>query len=131
MDIAAAIREAYINAENQQGPLDGRWRLSTTQGVAIFAFVFADTGGAPSPRASTPSNPDIEGAWRDLGREGAADASGLLADVRHVADGVEIHFYSPGASGAVMVTLHRGEGGVWSGVLVQAGGSTPVTMTRF
>ena len=130
VDIAAAIKAAYLNAENEQGPLDGRWQLSSADGVALFAFVMADTGGAPSRRAVTPSNPEIEGAWRDLRRVGAADDSGLLTSVQHIADTVEIRFYDPNASAVVLVKMHADASGVWSGDLVEAGASTSVVMRR-
>ena len=131
VDADASIRAAYLNAENQQGPLDGRWRLTSPDGTSLFAFVIADTGGAPSPHAALPSSPEIEGAWRDLRREGGVGTSGLLISVEHLADTVEIRFYEADPAAPTVVKLHDDASGVWSGELFEAGAKTPVIMKRF
>jgi len=131
VDADASIRAAYLNAENQQGPLDGRWRLTSPDGLPLFAFVMADTGGAPSPHAASPSSPEIEGAWRDLRREGVPGSSGLLISVEHLADMVEIRFYEADPAAPTVVKLHDDASGVWSGDLFEAGAKTPVVMKRF
>jgi hypothetical protein len=131
IDIGATIKAAYESAENAQGPLDGRWRLSGSDGADLFAFVMADTGGAPSSRAASPDNPAIEGAWRDLRRQGGLGDSGLLQSVAHIADRVEIRFYEADPSAPTVVKLRIDAAGVWSGDLVEAGSSRPVVMRRF
>jgi hypothetical protein len=130
VDAEVAIRAAYQYAENQQGPLDGRWSLTAQDGTPLFAFVMADTGGAPSSRAASPGAPAIEGAWRDLRRAGGYSGSGLLMSVTHLADTVEIRFEETYPGGATVVTLHADAGGVWSGSLTEDGASRPVVMKR-
>jgi len=131
VDIGANINAAYANAESVQGPLDGRWRLVGADGTDLFAFVMADTGGAPSSRAATPDAPAIEGAWRDLRRPGALAASGFLQSVVHATDAVEIRFYEADPSAPTVVKLRADAAGAWSGDLVEAGSSRPVVMKRF
>jgi len=91
----------------------------------------ADTGGAPSSRATSPDNPAIEGAWRDLRRPGAVGALGLLQSVTHIADSVEIRFYEADPSTPTVIRLRAEAGGGWSGDLVETGASRPVVMKRF
>ncbi len=129
-DIDETIKAAYASAEKAQGPLDGRWRLSGGDGVALFDFVLADTGGTPASKAATDAA-TIEGAWRDLRREGGVGGSGVIESVTHVADRVEIRFHQADPASPTVLTLRAGAEGVWSGDMVEGGVRRPVVMSRF
>ncbi len=115
------VDQAYQAAEGRQGPLDGSWRLSDGAGAPLFDFQLTDPGGAPSPRASAPDHPDIEGAWRDLRRMGALGASGFLQSVRHDGSSLVISFTEAGPARPTRLTLRPTADGGWTGELNEAG----------
>jgi hypothetical protein len=125
-----AIRAAYQAAQNLQGPLDGRWRLTGDNGDPLYVFQLADPGHAPAPRASMPWNPSIEGAWRDLKRPGT-DGSGLLSEVDRQGATVSIRFSRHEGDQPAMVTLHPAADGGWAGELSADGARRAVVMNRF
>ena len=116
-----SVDEAYQSAERHQGPLEGSWRLSDNSGVPLFDFQLADPGGAPSPRASQPDHPEIEGAWRDLRREGAMVASGFLLSVKRGPMSLEILFVEADPATPTRLLLRPTLYGGWTGELDEAG----------
>jgi hypothetical protein len=71
-------------AERFQGPLDGGWTLRAAGGGDLYAFEFTD------------KRDRIEGAWRDLRRQGDPAASGFLGEVRRTEGGLTLRFAPPG-----------------------------------
>jgi hypothetical protein len=128
-DQGASVAAAYAAAEALQGPLDGLWRLEDQTGRTLFILSLADPGGAPAPLAEHPDAPEVEGAWRDPGRTGSPDGSGLIESVRLGAGRVRIRM-GPSAE-AETLSLTAGADGRWKGELVGRGSRRPVTMTRF
>ena len=117
-----SVDQAYQAAERHQGPLDGSWRLSDNAGVPLFDFQLTDPGGAPSPRATQPDHPEIEGAWRDLRREGAMVASGFLQSVRRDGTSLEIQFVESDPARPTRLLLRASLYGGWAGELDEAAG---------
>ena len=72
--------------------MDGSWMLAAA-GQPLYAFQLTDRNGA------------VEGAWRDLRRAGALDASGFFEVVERTGGGLTFRF----DGGAVAVL--RPEGG--------------------
>jgi hypothetical protein len=117
----AAVRAAFAAAEALRGGLDGRWRVSSSDGVALYVFQFADSGVSPDPRSSTPWTPTIEGAWRDLQREGAVDNSGFINSIQRDGASLVIRFFNRDPVHAEVLTLSLQAGGAWRGSLDGAG----------
>jgi hypothetical protein len=105
------IRSSFASAEAFQGPLDGAWTLGLRGAGDIYTFQLSDHGHG------------VEGAWRDLRRPGATDASGLIDSVQADADALTVRFADATA------VLHSG-GGTWSGELTQGGRRRAVTLRR-
>ena len=127
----AAVRAAYAAAEALRGALDGRWRVSSADGAGLYDFQFADSGVSPDPRSATPWTPTIEGAWRDLRRDGAIDSSGFVTSITRDGTALVIRFYDRDPGRPKVVTLTQRAGGVvWTGSLDDGTGSRPVTMSR-
>jgi hypothetical protein len=127
----AAVRGAFAEAEALRGGLDGRWRLSGADGAPLYIFQFADSGYSADPRSATPWTPTIEGAWRDLQREGAIDSSGFVTAIERTGGAVVIRFYNRDPSHPQVVTLTQGSGGDWTGALDADGARRNVVMNRF
>jgi hypothetical protein len=107
------IRASSASVQRFQGPLDGGWTLSA--GAAdLYALQLADRGNAP-----------VEGAWRDLRRPGALDASGFIDEIERTDADLTLRF----AGGRVAV-LHGGGDGRWSGELTEGGQTRAVTLRR-
>ena len=126
----STVQSAYAAAEQRQGPLDGRWRLSDGAGAPLFDFQLSDPGANRSPRSSNPDHPDIEGAWRDLRREGAMGASGFLLSVRHDGASLEISFEEANPKRPGRLALHLAADGGWKGELTEGGAPQIVFMDR-
>src|SRR5665213_3249121 len=73
------VRQSFAAAESFQGPLDGGWTLSATDG-STFDLRFTDHGGK------------VEAVWRDPKRVGALDATGFVDVDAHSASDVQLHF---------------------------------------
>jgi hypothetical protein len=69
----------------------------------------------------------VEGAWRDLSRQGAVGASGFLTSAEHLGRDLVLKF-EEGQS--CVVTLTEGPDGRWTGALRTGEGNRPVSMTR-
>jgi hypothetical protein len=123
----AAVQGAYAAAEARRGPLDGRWRLTASDGRALYIFQLSDPGQVPDPRSGDPSAPVIEGAWRDPARPSAAGGSGFLSHVRRDGGSLSVRFVDRDPARPMVVTLRQQRDGVWAGVLR----GRRVTMSRF
>ncbi|MFN3583467.1 hypothetical protein [Phenylobacterium sp.] len=107
------IRASMVSAQGFQGPLDGGWTLTSPEGP-LYAFQLVDRGTGA-----------VEGAWRDLRRPGALDASGFVDAVEQLGGEVVLRF-----DGGRVATLRSGGDGRWSGELDEAGARRAVTLAR-
>ncbi len=88
----ARLRASAGAVRAYQGPLDGGWVVSA-EGVDLYALRLTDRDG------------EVDGAWRDLRRPGALDASGFLHGATREVGTVTLRFGSatlvlrPAASG--------------------------------
>ncbi len=105
------IRSSMASAQGFQGPLDGGWTLAAGA-RELYALQLIDRNGA------------VEGAWRDLRRPGALDASGFIDQVERAGGELTVRF----AGGAVAI-LHADDGR-WSGELSEGGRAESVTLRR-
>ena len=121
----AQVLAGVAAAETARGPLDGRWRVSLVDGQPLYVFQISDSGGVPDARSIEP----IEGAWRDLRRPNALDASGVFAVVRRDQEQLSIVFYEGVGEEAETLRLDAA-GQAWTGELVTAGTRSKVVMTR-
>ncbi len=116
----ARLRAAYEAAEARQGPLDGDWRLTSTDGDVLFEFVLSDPGA-----------PSVTGAWRDVRRGGGAEGSGFVGAVYRTADGIDVRFTEPGQPNETVLQLRPTADGRWGGEMNENGAVVSVVMTRF
>lgn len=105
------VRSSAASVQGFQGPMDGGWTLSVG-GRALYALQLVDRGGA------------VEGAWRDLRRAGALDASGFFEAVERAGADVTFHF-----SETTVAVVHA-EGVRWAGQFTEAGRTEAVSLTR-
>jgi hypothetical protein len=105
------LRSSAASVQGFQGPMDGGWTLSAG-GRALYALQLIDRNGS------------VEGAWRDLRRAGALDASGFLDAVQRTGADVTFRFSQ------TTVAVLRPEGGRWAGQLTEAGRTEAVSLTR-
>lgn len=105
------LRSSAASVQGFQGPMDGSWTLSVG-GRQIYAFQLVDKNGS------------VEGAWRDLRRPGAVDASGFFDIVQRA--GGDLTFRFSDQTFAVM----RPDGGRWSGQLTEAGRTEHASLVR-
>lgn len=105
------LRSSAASVQGFLGPLDGGWTLAAG-GRALYAVQLTDRNGA------------VEGAWRDLRRAGALDASGFFESIDRAGGSLTFHF-----ADGVAATL-RPDGGRWTGQLTEAGRQETVSLTR-
>lgn len=105
------LRSSMASAQAFQGPMDGGWTLLAA-GQELFVFQLTDRAGL------------VDGAWRDVRRTGALDASGFLDQVERGEGGLRFRI------GDRIVALHSDGDGRWSGELTEGGASLPVTLRR-
>lgn len=125
----AAVKGAYAAAQARRGALDGRWRLSATDGRVLYIFQLSDPGPIPDPRSSTPSVPVIEGAWRDPSRASDDGGSGFLTSVQRDGAGLTLRFTDHERS--EVVSLRQRAADDWTGTILGEAVSRPVVMARF
>lgn len=106
------IRASAAAQRGFRGPLDGGWTLSTPD-RELYAFELADRNGA------------VEGAWRDLRRTGALDASGFIDAVERTGGDLTFRVLQD-----VTVVLHDRGDGRWAGELTEGGRSRAVSLRR-
>jgi hypothetical protein len=105
------LRSSAASVQGFQGPMDGGWTLSAG-GRPLYALQLVDRNGA------------VDGAWRDLRRAGALDASGFF-DIVERTDGDLTFRFTDG----IVAVLHA-RGGAWTGELIEAGRREAVTLAR-
>ena len=105
------LRASMASAQGFQGPMDGGWTLMAGE-RELYVLQLIDRNGA------------VEGAWRDLRRPGALNASGFIDATERTGDDLTLRF----AGGAVAV-LH-GADGRWTGELTEASEKRAVTLRR-
>ena len=105
-DIAyeARLRASSASARGIHGPLEGGWILSA-DGADLYAFELADRGAG------------VEGAWRDLAKVSALEASGFIDHVER--DGRRLVLRFDG--GRRLARLEDAGGGSWRGELEESG----------
>jgi hypothetical protein len=114
----SGVRSSFQARESRQGPLDGRWVLTDADGKSLFMLQLTDPGVGRGP---------VEGAWRDMERQGAVGASGFLTSADRSGPNLVLKFEE---GDACVVTLAQGADGRWTGALRVADHSRPVVMTR-
>ena len=110
------IRSSMASAQGFQGPLDGAWTLSSAGGD-LFAFQLVDKGRGV-----------VEGAWRDLRREGAVGASGFVDQIDAYGGQVTLRF-TAGGQGPVAASLRSG-GAAWTGEIEVGGRRQSASLRR-
>ncbi|HKP78991.1 MAG TPA: hypothetical protein VJU34_07690, partial [Phenylobacterium sp.] len=105
------LRASAASAQGFQGPMDGGWTLSAG-GQPLYAVQLTDRNGT------------VEGAWRDLRRPGALDASGFFDVVERAGGDLTFRF-----TDGVVAVLHP-DGARWTGQLTEAGRREAVSLTR-
>ncbi|WP_296597959.1 hypothetical protein [Phenylobacterium sp.] len=105
------LRASAASVQGFQGPMEGGWTLSAG-GRPIYAFQLVDKNGV------------VDGAWRDLRRPGAFDASGFFEIVERTGGDLTFRL-----SDEVVAVLHP-HSGAWTGEITEAGRREPVTLAR-
>jgi hypothetical protein len=113
------VRQSYSAADQRQGPLEGTWRLATTDGKGLFSFQLADL-----PKGG------VEGAWRDLRRQSALGGSGFIAEIYRDEDGLRMNFYERDGEGATEIVLSPSGPNEWAGNLWDDNRKIAVIMKR-
>ncbi|HEY8615299.1 hypothetical protein [Phenylobacterium sp.] len=106
------LRASFASAQSFLGPLDGAWTLAGPTG-GLYELKLVDRG-----------NGVVEGAWRDLRRPGALNASGFVTEIRRDAGQLALRF------GPASATFTGGYGGAWTGELTEAGQRRAVTLRK-
>jgi hypothetical protein len=105
------VRASMASAQGFQGPLDGGWTLAGPAGE-LYALQLVDRAGA------------LQGAWRDLRKPGALDASGFIDQAERVGSDVTLRF------GPMVAVLQSSADGRWSGELTEGGRTQAVSLRR-
>lgn len=106
----ARLRASALAMRGGYGAMEGGWTLSA-DGEPLYALQLADRDGY------------VEGAWRDLRRPGALEASGFIEDAPRSGGEQVLRFAN------VVVTL-RSEGSRWTGRLIEGESTRTVTLVR-
>jgi hypothetical protein len=113
----ARVEQSFAAAESFRGPLDGGWTLTAKREGPLYAIRFSDNHG------------QLEAAWRDLRRDGALDASGLVEQVERTGDRLTLSF-TPAAGVRDVATLKARRDGAWAGELDENGRKRKVTLRK-
>lgn len=105
------LKASAASVQTFLGPMDGGWTLSAG-GQPLYAVQLTDRNGA------------VEGAWRDLRRAGALDATGFFDIVERTGGDLTFRF-----TDGVTAVLHP-DGGRWAGELTEGGRREAVSLTR-
>jgi hypothetical protein len=109
----------YQATQNRLGPFDGRWTVSGSGGD-MFVLQLTDPGEGGK----------IEGAWRDLRRNGAG-RSGLIDSIVRDGDMVTVNFVEAQGGQPVEVRLRSPQPGGWLGEAnTPEGGRQSIVMHR-
>ena len=116
----ARLKAGNAAAQGAQGPMDGTWTLTGSNGQALYSFLLVDKGlGMPR----------LEGAWRSLRTDRGVGHTGVFDSVERSGAGLTLRFRTKG-DGPITVTLTQGLGGDWTGDIRGAGQPTSVTLRR-
>lgn len=105
------LKSSMASAQSFQGPMEGGWTLAAG-GRELYAFQLVDRNGA------------VEGAWRDVRRVGALDASGFIDQVERADGAMTLRI------GALVVVLRANADGRWVGEITEAGRTQAVSLRR-
>lgn len=114
----ARLRSSFLSAQGMKGPLEGGWTLMEAGGGRLYDLQLVDSAGGT-----------VDGAWRDLRRAGALDASGLIVGASRVGSQFTLRFYAVAAR-PVSVVLTATADGRWSGELAEGGERRAVYLQR-
>jgi hypothetical protein len=110
----ARIRASMAAAGTFRGPLEGGWTIVGSNGD-LYDLQLSDKKGV------------VEGAWRDLRKAGAPNASGFIDAVERAGGEVTVRF----GEGRLVALLRAQPDGRWTGELSGDGGSPrPVVLKR-
>ncbi|RAK59283.1 hypothetical protein DJ021_05435 [Phenylobacterium hankyongense] len=112
------IRSSFASAQAFQGPLDGGWTLAADGEGDLYNLQLSNRGER------------LEGAWRDLRRKGALDASGLVDDIQRSGSQLTLRFSPAPGKPVAVATLQGGYDGRWSGELAQGSERKRITLRR-
>jgi hypothetical protein len=110
------IRSSIAAAQSFQGPLDGGWTLKSGT-EALYAMQLVDRGAGA-----------LEGAWRDLRRQGAPGSSGFVDQIESQGPDLTLRFTTVSGAPAEIV-LHADAAG-WSGDLTEGAEHQVVQLRR-
>lgn len=119
LNYESRLRASIASAQGLQGPLDGRWVMRTAAGTALYSLQLVDTGMG-----------GLEGAWRDLRRPGALDASGFVDEIRRAGVQLYVRFETGGGHQATSAQLDPRADGSWEGELYDDGQRHRVILKR-
>ncbi|CAN5326292.1 hypothetical protein BH11PSE2_BH11PSE2_01450 [soil metagenome] len=107
--------------QGQQGPLDGRWTVTSLGGADLITLQISDPGAGEAR---------LEGAWRDLRRSGPK-ASGFIETIYRADDSALVFQFVEGdPEQPSFLRLTSAQGAQWTGEAVLGGPPVPVTMRR-
>ncbi|MFC3079338.1 hypothetical protein ACFODL_14665 [Phenylobacterium terrae] len=115
----ARLRASFQSAQGLKGPLEGGWTLADSGGGRLYDLQLVDSTGGT-----------VDGAWRDLRRPGAIDASGLIVGASRIGNQLTLRFYPQGYGEPVIATLTATADGRWSGELTEKGQRRTVYLQR-
>lgn len=107
------VAQARIDADARSGPLDGRWRVTSSDGKPLLSLALTDLGGGRM----------IEGAWRRLDLPAGTDQGGPAGPAFKSGDIAVIPL-----SGGELRLQPAANG--WTGDLIEKGRARPVTVSR-
>lgn len=111
------VTQAELSMDVRMGPLDGRWRVTASDGTDLLHLVMSDRGG---------SRP-VEGGWFRPAAAGSASELGPLGAVTRAGSTVVIPV--PDSDGRLELRLQPAGDG-WTGVLSGDGPDRTVRMSR-
>lgn len=114
----ARLRDSFAAAQGMKGPLEGGWGLAAADGEQLYELQLIDAGDGY-----------VDGAWRDVRRTGALDASGFLTWGQRVGGQFTLRFYPAAGRTAEAVLTSDARGG-WSGDLIDGAVRRTVRLTR-
>ncbi len=111
------LRSSFASAQGLQGPLDGSWIVSGDGSGDLYSLQLVER-----------SNGLLEGAWRDLQRPGAMDASGFIDDIQRNGGQLTLRFVNRGEMASA--NLVAGVDGAWTGEMIRGREKKSITLRR-
>ncbi len=124
------ISAAYISAELRRGPLDGLWQVSDADNLPLYNLQLSDPGAAIPPFPEDVQAEPIEGAWRDLRRDGRSRSAGVLLSAVRQADRLTLRFQPQDPGAILQLVLRPARDGGWIGRIEDGGPGQAVFMFR-